>query len=71
MLETVVLLGAFASLSTGCRTVVPSPTEAHRLAQPAKLKVYVRLPDGSLAEERVQFQPGDYCATAQAINAVK
>ena len=67
----VMLLVAFAFLSTGCKTVLPSPSEAHRLSQPLKAKVYVRLPDGTLVEEIVRFNPGDYCATAAAVDAAK
>jgi hypothetical protein len=67
----VTLLAGCAFLSAGCKPgLLPSPTEAHRLAAPAKVKAWVRAPDGSLVEEKIQLQAGDYCASGRAMDAV-
>jgi hypothetical protein len=67
----VMALVACVCLSTGCKpSLLPSQEEAHRLAANADVDVWVRRPDGKLEKVRVKFQPGDYCATAKAMDTV-
>ena len=69
MRPTVMLLVASACLCAGCKTaLLPSPTEAHRLAREEKVEVWLRRPDGKLQKAQVKFGPGDYCATAAAVD---
>jgi hypothetical protein len=58
-----------ALLLTGCKpTLLPSPTVAHKLAEPAEVRALVRRPDGTLEVQRLRFEAGDYCATARALD---
>lgn len=64
-------LVACVCLFAGCKPgLLPSQTEAHRLAADTEADVWVRRPDGKLEKVRVKFQPGDYCASARAMDTV-
>jgi hypothetical protein len=53
----------------GCKPgLLPSQSEAHQLSAPAKVKAWIRHPDGSLVEQKIQLQAGDYCASARAMD---
>jgi hypothetical protein len=69
MKMTVVLLAGCVFSLAGCKPgLLPSPTEAHRLAAPAKVKVWARHPNGGLVEQKIQLQAGDFCASARAMD---
>jgi hypothetical protein len=66
------VLVSSACLCAGCKTaLLPDPTVAHRLAEPAEVDVWVRAPNGALHKERVKFVQGSWCATPEAVEAVK
>lgn len=70
MKKIATLLAACAFSLVGCKPgLLPSPREAHKLAAPAKVKAWVRHPNGGLVEQKIQLQAGDYCASARAMDA--
>lgn len=68
MRRTVASLVVFACLLGGCKTVLlPDPLEAHRLSRDAKLRVWVRGPDGKLHEAKVEYRKGSVIALPEAL----
>lgn len=71
MKQIMMLLVGCACLSSGCKPgLLPSQTEAHQLAAPAKVRAWVRGSGGELVEQKIQLQAGDYCASARAMDTV-
>lgn len=61
-------LAACGFLLAGCRTtLLPDPLEAHRLSRDAKVRVWVRAPDGTLREQRVEYRKGSVIALPEAL----
>ncbi len=56
---------ALLSSASSCvhsRPAIPSPTVPHRVAEEAELVVWVRLPDGTFAKQKVRILPGWWIA---------
>lgn len=69
MLTALVLL-ASALASPGCslrQPVLPDETVPHRLAQPARLTVWVRRDDGRLVEQTVSVPAGWWIASPRVV----
>lgn len=66
MPKIVLALIASALLSTGCAVrvlTVPDPSVPHRVAEPARVKVWVRSPDGTLTKQEVRLEEGWWVAS--------
>lgn len=67
---TVLGLSASLLLSSACAhspLVLPDPTVPHRVAEPAAVKVWCRLPDGRTAKCAVRLDPGWWVASPQVV----
>lgn len=59
-------------LLAGCPPkLLPDPLEAHRLSKPAKVHVFVRMPDGRLRSQKVAYPAGSVIATPEALGGVE